>query len=187
MKEKTITVRISDVLWDEIQEVSKEKDLSQSKITRAALEKYLLRMGNPFPLISWGRNEFSFALSCLSDLELDKLAEISVQNGIKTRDYFVNNFLKTDNLEDFQITIRTIIYILENYALNPEGQNWCKTIKSIWKGNWVLIIGTHENGLHFSKYVKFIYLKYFNLYSYDLIKEDLQQDKLTLEFEKRDL
>ncbi|MFW9952552.1 MAG: hypothetical protein ACFFKA_20725 [Candidatus Thorarchaeota archaeon] len=90
MKDKVVTIRIEDILLEEIEKYSQDYDISKSKITRDALKKYFSIYRNPLPIILWGRNEFAYVLSCLNDKELQTLSEISFNNGIKAMDILVH-------------------------------------------------------------------------------------------------
>ena len=184
MKEKIIAVRISDILWNDIEEYCQKSKLSKSKITRDALTKFLKFYQNPIPLILWGKNEFSFTINCLNESELEKLAEISFQNGLGIRDYSIRTLLHIEDPTNFTLNPRIVIDMLVNHTYTSKGQNWFNHIKAIWKKNWLMIFGTHEIGLNFSIYIKYVFLKWMESYSFKIIKEDLEKNQMVLEFEK---
>jgi hypothetical protein len=47
-----------------------------------------------------------------------------------------------------------------------------------------MIFGTHDIGLKFSIYIKYVFLKWMESYSFKLIKEEVEKNQLVLEFEK---
>ena len=179
MKDKVVTVRIEDILWEEIKKYSQDHDMTKSKITRDALEKYFSIYRNPLPIILWARNEFAFALNCLNDRQIENLADISFQNGLNGMDILVHDLFK---IEDLKFTARNAISLLVNYTFTEKGQNWFSKVKTIWHKNEVIIYGDHENGINFSKYAKYIILRFTELFSYELIMEELNENKIYLEF-----
>lgn len=179
MKDKVVTVRIEDILWEEIKKYSQDHDMSKSKITRDALKKYFSIYRNPLPIILWSRNEFAFALNCLNDKQIESLADISFQNGLEGMDILVQDLF---NIEDLKFTARNAISLLVNYTFTEKGQNWFSKVKTIWNKNAVIIYGNHENGINFSKYAKYIILRFTELFSYELIVEELNENKIYLEF-----
>ncbi|MFX1445794.1 MAG: hypothetical protein ACFFHV_20455 [Promethearchaeota archaeon] len=184
MKEKIVAVRISDVLWNEIEEYSKNNNLTKSRIVRDAITKFLKFYQNPIPLILWGKNEFSFTLQCLNETELEQLAEISFQNGLGVKDYSIRKFADIKDPKNIKLNPRLVVNMLVTNTYTSKGQNWFNHIKAIWKKNWLMVVGTHDNGLNFSKYIKYVFLKWMEFYSFRLLKDELQENQLVLEFEK---
>ncbi|MHA1670060.1 MAG: hypothetical protein ACTSV5_05705 [Promethearchaeota archaeon] len=182
MKDKVVTVRVEDILWEEIKKYSQDHDMSKSKITRNALIKYFSIYRNPLPLILWSRNEFAFALNCLNDKQIKSLAEISFQNGLKAMDILVHDLFNIEDITKLKLSARNAISLLVNYTFTEKGQNWFSKVKTIWHKNAVIIYGNHENGINFSKYVKHIIIPYTKLFSWDLIEEELNENKIYLEF-----
>jgi hypothetical protein len=147
MKDKVVTVRIEDILWEEIKKHSQDHAISKSKITR------------------------------------DKsLADISFQNGLKAMDLLVQDLFNIENIKKFKLSARNAISLLVNYTFTEKGQNWFSKVKTIWHKNAVIIYGNHENGLNFSKYAKYIIIRFTEHFSYDLIAEELNENKIYLEF-----
>jgi hypothetical protein len=182
MKDKVVTVRIEDILWEEIKKHSQDHAISKSKITRDALIKYFSIYRNPLPLILWSRAEFAFVLNCLNDKQIKSLADISFQNGLKAMDLLVQDLFNIENIKKFKLSARNAISLLVNYTFTEKGQNWFSKVKTIWHKNAVIIYGNHENGLNFSKYAKYIIIRFTEHFSYDLIAEELNENKIYLEF-----
>lgn len=182
MKDKVVTVRVEDILWEEIKKYSQDHDISKSKITRDALIKYFSIYRNPLPLILWSRDEFAFTLNCLTDKQIESLADISYQNGLKAMDILVHDLFNIEDTTKCKFSARNAISLLVNYTFTEKGQNWFSKVKTIWHKNMVIIYGNHENGINFSKYAKFIILRYTEHFSYDLIVEQLDENKIYLEF-----
>lgn len=179
MKDKVVTIRVEDILWEEIEKHSLDYDISKSKITRDALKKYFSIYRNPLPIILWCRNEFAYVLNCLNDEELQNLAEISFNNGLKAMNILIQDLF---HVEDLKFTIHNAISLLVNYTFTEKGQNWFSKVKTIWHKNAVIIYGIHENGLNFSKYAKYIICCYMKVFSYQLIVEELNEKRMYLEF-----
>jgi hypothetical protein len=183
MKEKIVAFRVEDVLWNEIMQYSKEKEISKSKVTREALKKYLSIYKYPFPMILWGYNEFRFALECLNETQLEDLAQISFENGIKGEDYYGNDFLGLKNMKGIKYNAKYVIALL-SFTFSSQGQNWFHKFKSIWRKKSVIVYGTHDLGKKFSFYIKLILKKFMERYDYQITKEELRDNLLIIEFHK---
>ena len=183
MKEKILAFRVEDMLWDALMDYSKEKEISKSEITRDALKKYLSIYHNPFPMMMWSYNEFQFALNCLNETQLEELAQISFQNGINGKDYFYKDLLNSEDIKDLKFDAKHVIALL-SYTFSSQGQNWFHKFKSIWRKKSVIVYGSHKLGKKFSFYVKLILQKYMELYNYEIMKEELKDNLLIIEFHK---
>ena len=182
MKDKVVTVRVEDILWEEMKKYSQDHEISKSKITRDALIKYFSIYRNPLPLILWSRDEFTFALNCLTDKQIESLADISYQNGLKAMDILVKDLFNIGDTTKLKFSARNAISLLVNYTFTEKGQNWFSKVKTIWHKNAVIIYGNHKNGINFSKYAKYIIMRYTERFSYNLIAEELNENKIYLEF-----
>lgn len=185
-KEKVIAVRIEESLLEELEAYCKEYKINKSRLTRKALEKYMLiykNESNTFnPLLIWNKVEFKYILSCLNDPEIEKLAEIAYESSINEFNRIIRVLAKgkTPVLHP-----KFVMGILENYVFSSEGFNWFDSIRSMWRDSGFIIAGTHKLGLNFSKYIKYRLIISLAPLSYKLTKETLQENKIVLDFNEK--
>ena len=183
-KEKSVTIRLEDILWEELTGHSQEKGVSKSEITREALNKYLSNFRYTNPMVLIGRNLFSYLLSRLNNEEIIELAKISFENALKTRKVWAKQFLKVENPDEFIFNARNTVDSIISY-MSEEGQNWFHKIKTIWHKDSLIIYGKHDNGINFSKFISYRFAINLEPFAYKLKLEQLTESSVYLELVKK--
>lgn len=196
--------RVSDILLKRLTEHAKRENINLSKLIREALiyyDTYFIQQEIvKVPIIILGKNEFTAIIKHLNDEALEEVAEVTFENMINSmdylREYIVNNMssinyhrtfiqdqknTKNDNL---YIPLRIFLKAIKE-GMSSKRQNWFEDFGAKIDKYSVLIAGTHNVNKKFSIYMKFYLMKIMNYYEYDLIKEDLQEQKIILTFQKK--
>lgn len=184
-KEKRLSTRVSDKLYEKLTAYSEEKKISFSKIIRNALIYYLrftfdnVKIDNPIKMFS--KSELEFMFSRLSgDADCEKLAEICYENGVRTRDYYLKDFIQ----EKPSLKARLILSSLNETVFSINGQNWFEEVSYRFEGNRFIFAGNHAMNVNYSKFIKFFMIKHLAEDDYELREETLQEGKVLLIFEK---
>nr|MDO8109806.1 hypothetical protein [Candidatus Sigynarchaeota archaeon] len=84
-----------------------------------------------------------------------------------------------------KVTIITglMTYITQS-ILGSTGQNWFRRIHFSWNTTAISLRGTHELGLRFSKFIRYYFVHFFEIFDYheNTSKTILQDDSIKFEF-----
>ena len=110
---------------------------------------------------------------------------ICYQNGIKTLKYYTKTFTKDLKEDDMALRLRSLIRSLNDIVFSLNGQNWFRKVSYRFDKNQFIIAGLHDMNLNFSIFIKYFMKRYLINYGYEIIKENLQENKVHLIFQKR--
>ncbi|TXT62758.1 MAG: hypothetical protein BAJALOKI1v1_860007 [Promethearchaeota archaeon] len=181
-KDTFVAARIGSFLQGPLNEVTKKKELTISKIIRNGIFRYLLffqrdeMKDNPMLVIS--KNELAFLLARLNEKELEQFAELMYKNGIITRKY--HGRLIYNLKSEIELTARTQMSILTRIVFSKEGQRWFREFHYNFHKNRLTIAGRHDLNKNFSIFFKFYIVKYFKEFQYALMKQRLDEEKVML-------
>jgi len=187
-KEKVISTRVNETLYNFLQRKADEHGVKPSNFIRDALVYYVKfvdfheKANNPMLLFS--KSEVAFIISQLNDEGLENLADICYQNGILTRQQFVKEFSKDPKLEDVSVGLRAQISYLNKLVFSKEGQYWLNDVSTKFKEKEFRFGGKHDLNINFSKFLKYFMKKHLAVYFYELVEEDLKDDRCILVFRK---
>jgi len=200
-----IGARVSDILLERLVEYAKKENIKLSKLIREALLFYDLfiiqREELEIPIIILSRNEYTAIIEHLNDEGLEKVAEICFKNAMTSMNYhraYIQNAMvsmdyhraylqdkKNIQIENLEIPMRIFLKALKEKIISKKRQNWFENFRIKIDKNSVLLAGLHNINIKFSIFMKFYLMKILNYYEHDLIKEDLQENKVILTFQKR--
>ena len=180
VKEKKIITRLEDNLYDEIERFSQDKGWSKSKITRLALQDYLFTFGASIHYIITSGQEYKFLLECLNEDQLRELGIRGCKIAERFRSYLIKDFMKFEG-EQLKYSLKSQINLLMRNMFKISFEN----IKTIWKTKWFILYGDHQLGRNFSIFFKYFMTEYIKPFDYVILKENIEDSKVMLEFHKR--
>ncbi|HMF31143.1 MAG TPA: hypothetical protein VKK79_07005 [Candidatus Lokiarchaeia archaeon] len=190
-KEYVLSLRIPINLNEEIEEVATKENLTKSDYIRKAISDAIsfsvtLRQNQTFLI---DQEMVKFALEFMEDIDIEEFATLSIQNGRKILKSYLNKNVNSSIVQKYLDDKKTIvsgllIYITQS-ILSPTGQNWFKRVLFSWTGDVVTITGTHDLGLKFSEFMHYYFVKFFAIFNYEELKENviLKEDRIKLKFQ----
>jgi len=202
-KEKTFTIRIDQQTLENMNMFKEVFGISKSELTRKSIRIYMLfnlnNQDTPNPKVLFSQNMLKPLLDSVNESEIEKIAEISFQNGISDL-RFVGRKISNDDISftkniDFEAFTETGVeasefddekrhsYVdsqllsLVSYVFAPDGQNWFISSKYFWRGVNVVFQGKHRLGNNFSLFIKFLLEKYLGRFNYEILREDFEEIK----------
>ena len=159
------------------------KKKSRAKIVKLALKSYIYRnidnlMRQNKKLI-FSQNMFKPLFDNADEALIEKIAEISFQNGVSDRKYIENltdSFTKNSpsgHTLDLEGRVKSLI----QDVFKSDAQNWFETVRYGWNKKTMIIGGKHNLGRNFSLFIKLLIIKYMGLYDYELISEEFREKK----------
>ena len=182
-----LNIRISDELEKKLEKLAANADTKKSVMIRQMITAFIDM--NFMQASSQAESELIFLyrkpnmtvnkilIKNLFDLiedddYLKRLAEQDYKLGEQHR-FSLRKVGKTGNLD-----LATPIQPLEKYITTridmthgPNALNWLDDVKVTVRGKSYYINGEHQQGMNFSKYMKYKYILLMDLYSYELIEE----------------
>ncbi|TFG19373.1 MAG: ribbon-helix-helix domain-containing protein [Promethearchaeota archaeon] len=197
--------RVNDILLERLTEYAKKENINLSKLIREALLYYdifvIQQEKLEIPIFILGKNEYTAIIDHLNDEALKQVAEICFQNTMTSMDYHIDYIKNTmtsidyhrtyiqDNkntkIENLKIPLRIFLKALKEKITSIKRQNWFEDFAARIEKNRALLAGRHNINVRFSIFIKFYLMKIMNFYEYELIEEDLQEQKVILTFQKR--
>lgn len=186
-----LSIRIGTELLREMEEIAKRERMNKSDYIRKAISdamsfSVMLRKNQTF-LVDPGM--MRYALEFMEDFDIEEFALLSLKNGRAILKDFLNKNITSSIVQKYLDSKVTIITGLMTYItqsiLGPTGQNWFKRIHFSWKGTSVSVRGTHDLGLRFSKFMRYYFLHFFEIFDYQEMEGNaiLQDDRIKLEFQ----
>ena len=187
---KFLGTRIDDRLSKIISKYTKTYNISNSDLIRKALRYYtkyaqIAKLNTSYvePIIMVTKQDLKFLINQLNDDQLKELSKQtygSVLRGIK-------EYVKQIGFENFNPTdfdLNNLIQSLVRDVLNYDAQNIFDHVKYSYdqKKKILTIGGTHGIGENYSKALKYFFLYLMEPYSYELIEEILQENRIYLKF-----
>lgn len=190
-KENVIGTRIGNKLLTNLTEHAQKENIKLSELMRTALLYY-----NTFvieqekigvPIFISAKNEYAVIMEHLDRAGIEKVAEICFKNTMASFTYHRDNIYdkKPVQTERSDIPIRFFLKALKERVVSRNMQNWFENLEIRIEKNRILIAGLHEINMGFSTFLTFYFSKILNQYEYELIKEDLHDNKIILQFRQK--
>lgn len=112
---------------------------------------------------------FKPLLDNADDALIQKIAEISFQNGVSDHRYLdnlLNSLKKGSIIPDYTLDLQGRIKSLIENVFSPDAQNWFDHISYGWNKKTVIIGGKHNLGRNFSLFIKNLMMNYMRIYNY---------------------
>ncbi|MFX1410929.1 MAG: hypothetical protein ACFFA6_11280 [Promethearchaeota archaeon] len=181
-KYNALRVRMSPLeleFLDAFCEINKQ---SRSKIVKNALKSYLYRnidnKKRPNKKVIFSQNMLKPLLDNADKKLIKQIAEISFQNGVSDHRYLDNmlDTLKKGSIPtDYTLDLEGRIKSLIENVFAPDAQNWFDSIRYGWNKKIMVIGGKHNLGRNFSRFIKYLMIKYMKIYSYELISKEFRE------------
>ena len=201
-KEKTFTIRIDQETIEQMNIFSSIFKISKSELARKSIKNFIVlnleNKDSPNPKLLFSKNMLKPLLNFADESEIEKIAEISFQNGIADAKFF-SQYISEDEIPegldveawtydtDLDLTkfdlekrkklAESQLNSLISVVLAPHGQNWLDSIEYFKKGQNFVVQGKHQLGTNFSLFIKFLLQKYLMRFGYEVIREDFAEIK----------
>jgi len=189
-RRKFLGARIDDRLLKYINEYTSTYNISNSELIRNALRYYLkyaqkAKMNTSYvePMIILTKRDFNFLIDKLNDEQIKDLARQDYETllmGIKK----YSRKMGIKNLDPIDFGLNNLIQTLVRDVLNYDAQNFLEHVKYAFdqKKQILTIGGTHSISKKFSKQLKYFMEFIMKPYSYELIEEIIQENRIYLKF-----
>lgn len=191
-KECVLSIRIDSDLLQELDTIAEKEHLSRSDYIRKAIADAMsfsvqLRKNQTFLINS---DMVKYSLGLMDDNDIEEFAILSIQNGREIlKDYLGKNLSSSivqKYLEDNQTIISGLLTFIIQSILGPTSQKWFHRIHFSWHENIVAIIGTHALGLGFSKFMRYYFMHFFDIFNFQEVENKnkiiINEDRIKLEF-----
>ena len=182
-KYNALRVRMTPLELDFLNAFCEMKKKSRAKIVRSALKSYIYRnidnrMRQNKKLI-FSQNMFKPLFDNADGALIEKIAEISFQNGVSDRKYLENltDSLAKENSLGHTLGLEGRVKSLIEDVFKPDAQNWFESVRYGWNKKTMIIGGKHNLGRNFSLFIKLLMIKYMGIYDYELISEEFREKK----------
>jgi hypothetical protein len=189
-KDYVLSLRIRADLVNEIERIAEKEKMSKSDYIRKAISD-----GISFSSMNRQNQTFlvypemlKFSLNFMEDLDIEKFAVLSLENGRQILKAYLQKNINSTIVQKYLTNKKTIITGLLTYItqsiLAPTGQNWFQRIHCVWEGEDLAITGMHALGLKFSKFIRFYFIQFFEIFEYTEVATStiLKEDRLKLVF-----
>jgi len=189
VEKKVICTRINERLESRIKKYSETYKISNSDLIREALNYYMkyaqkddINTSNIEPMVRITKEDYRYLLDNLDDSQIEKLAEQSYNSIINAIEkYFDAMGIKETDF--FKIPVKNLFPILKKEVYLHDANNLLNSFDYTIQKEIVIITGTHNLNLNFSKYCKQFVLKILDLKKYKLITEILRENMFNFTFE----
>ena len=134
----------------------------------------------PNKKLTFSQNMLKPLLDNADEALIEKIAEISFQNGVSDRKYIENlldSFRKGSSTPEHTLDLEGRVKSLIEDVFNPNAQNWFESVRYGWNKKTLIIGGKHNLGRNFSLFIKYLMKKYMRIYDYELISEEFRENK----------
>ena len=134
----------------------------------------------PNKKLTFSQNMLKPLLDNADEALIEKIAEISFQNGVSDRKYIENlldSFRKGSSTPEHTLDLEGRVKSLIEDVFNPDAQNWFESVRYGWNKKTLVIGGKHNLGRNFSLFIKYLMIKYMGIYDYELISEEFRENK----------
>jgi len=183
-KYNALRVRMTPLELEFLDKFCEITNQSRSKIAKVAIKSYLYRnidnKKRPNKKLILSQNILKPLLDHADDALIQKIAEISFQNGVSDHRYLDNlldSLKKGINMPDYKLDLEDRIKSLIENVFSPDAQNWFDHISYGWNKKTIVIGGKHNLGRNFSLFIKYLMMNYMRIYNYELISEELRESK----------
>ena len=183
-KHNALRVRMAPLELEFLDAFCEMKKQSRAKIVRSALKSYIYRnidnRMRPNKKLIISQNMFKPLLDNTDESFIEKIAEISFQNGVSDRKYLENlldSFNKGSSTPEHTLDLEGRVKSLIEDVFNPDAQNWFESVRYGWNKNTIVIGGKHKLGRNFSLFIKYLMIKYLGIYDYELTSEEFRENK----------
>lgn len=189
-KVHVVSTRVGGRLFEILRQYAKKRRIRISDIVRDAVIYYLRiiydheEANNPIIILS--KSELKFLINLIkNEKDFQKLADICYENGIKTVNYYTKTFKNVVKEDTIALRLRSLIRSINDLVFSLNGQNWFDKVSYRFEKNQFIMGGLHDMNLNFSIFIKYYMKRYLINYEYEIIKENLQENKVHLIFQKK--
>ena len=183
-KYNALRVRMTPLELEFLDAFCEMKEQTRAKIVRLALKSYIYRnidnrMRQNKKLI-FSQNMIKPLLDNADQALIEKIAEISFQNGVSDHKYIENltiSFTKDSSTPGHTLDLEGRVKSLIEDVFNPDAQNWFESVRYGWNKKTLVFGGKHNLGRNFSHFIKHLMIKYMRIYDYELISEEFRENK----------
>jgi len=188
-KGHVLSTRVDDRTLEYIEKYSKNYNISYSYLIRKALNYYIKYANKEDrnssyapPSLIISKEYFKYIMDHLTEDNMKDLASITYKNlQYSIKKYFA--VVNKDDVDPVNINVRLYIGILNTNMFQIEGNNWFNNFRHVFNRNILSLGGDHSINLNFSIFVKHLLVKVLKSYSYELIEEKIEENKIFLKFE----
>ncbi len=182
-----LATRVNEKLMEQIDSYCIDYKITKSELLRNAV-LYFLKFSQQddktyHPMMILSKQELAYMFVHLNEEELKEYATLSFDMGQKTIEHYGEIFADGLGLE-FEIKPRLIMRAMKNEVFSHYGQNWFQKLEYSFKSNKLLIAGEHNLNVQFSRFFKYLMLKYLSPHNYKIQSENLGEKKVVLNFSK---
>lgn len=189
VEKKVICTRIDGRLERNVKRYTEAYKISNSDLIREALVYYMkyaqkddINTSNIDPMVIITKEDYRFLLGNLTDSQIEKIAENSYLFIIKgIEKYFEQEGYKETDIS--KITLKRMFPILKRHIFLHDSQNLLNSFDYTIQKEIVIVTGTHNLNLNFSKYFKQLSLKLLAPEKYNLVTEIIRENMINLTFE----
>ena len=188
-KGHVLSTRVDDRTLEYIDNYSQNYDISYSYLIRKALNYYVKYANKEDhnssytkPSLIISKEYFKYMMDHLNEDDMKNLANITHNNLLYSiKKYFA--VVNKEEVEPFDINVRLYIGIVNTNMFQIEGNNWFNNFRHVFNRNMLSLGGDHSINLNFSIFIKYLFIKVLNSYSYELVEEKIEENKIFLRFE----
>ncbi len=180
-KEKTLGIRVNTeemVMLDNFCEIN---NTTRSKVVRTAISTYvklnLVNHKNPNLKMVISQNILKPLIELADNETIEKIAEISKNNSFSDGQVIFRDYKDVDFGKTRKEAMTWVVNSIVNNELRPDASNWFEKIRYSWDGDNLIIVGKHNLGKNFSRFIKYYFVNTLKDYKYELVKEDFQNSK----------
>lgn len=183
-KYNIIRVRMTPLELEFLDVFCEMKKQSRTKIVRSALKSHLYRnidnRMRPNKKLIFSQNMLKPLLDNADEALIEKIAEISFQNGVSDRKYIENltdSFTKGSSTPEHTLDLEGRVKSLIEDVFNTDAQNWFESVRYGWNKKTIVFGGKHNLGRNFSLFIKYLLKKYMKVYNYELVSKEFRENK----------
>jgi len=186
---KVVSTRIDDRLEKRMKTYSEYYGISNSDLIRKALRYYIRyahkddnKISFIEPLILISKEDLSFLLDNLNQEQIEKLAKQSYNVALKGIKKFFK-YVENQEFNPLDLHVKNLLPILVENIFSFDAQNWLIDADYSIQKDLLTFTGTHSLNLSFSRYLKYLILKFLEPYNYKLVNERIKEKMIYLMFE----
>ncbi|MHA1793846.1 MAG: hypothetical protein ACTSVI_14480 [Promethearchaeota archaeon] len=183
MKNKILTLRVDNDLFEQLETVARDKQVTKSDFIRNAIKTRIMEsmIFNDNDFILMGRDMEKIMFGVLKDEQIKELSKKAVLSELKT----IKKLLSSNELilpvvkeylenKSFNEIVIYIIELVNRKFLAENARNWFKKIIININGNKITIIGRHDLGKNFSKFIIGYYKNFLLAFKHVSINDDMK-------------
>jgi len=187
-KGHVLSTRVDDRTLEYIDNYSANYDISYSYLIRKALNYYVKYANKEDrnssyvpPSLIISKEFFKYIMDRLKEDDMKSLANISYNNLIYSiKKYFIS--VNKEEVDPLEINLRLFMGIINTNFFQIEGNNWFNNFRYVFNRNVLTLGGDHSININFSIFIKYLLIKVLKSYSYELMEEKIEENKIFLRF-----